>query len=237
MDILLLTNETDSLASFLANELQECGHTVWGAKDTMIPMESHDLIINLMPTVFSDTMLLSKKNPDARLITLHPWDIAKDINYDPDIYNDTDTVLIRARYLKFRSSNKGSLVEWFLSLDKESHISGFVNRWWTGVTDLALSKIIRSIALDSNLLSPGSYIACASDYVSRYQLINYLAWGFKRHDLYIDRTPSLTENEKPKVHDTLGSEVWAAAGYSTIPTVHALIDEQAEYFFDAVHPR
>jgi dTDP-4-dehydrorhamnose reductase len=121
-----------------------------------------------------------------------------------------------------------SLMDWFSNLKLKSHIQGYTNHFWNGVTTLEFSKIVGGI-ISSGTFEPGTLHVVPADRVSKYELLCEFRQAFERldvsiephaHETSINRTLSTVNPEK-------NSRLWTLAGYNDAPTVHEMIQRYA----------
>lgn len=138
---------------------------------------------------------------------------------------------MHVEYLKITNeeSNSNSLLPWVLSLSDNSNINGFIDHWWNGITDVALSKILVSLIVNDIKLHHGSYNITSRYPVSRYQLLNYISWEYNKN-LNVSRLPSLGKKSECVFtsHVSELEALWLSAGYKEIPSIQYLIHEQRE---------
>lgn len=145
-----------------------------------------------------------------------------------NIENDR-VINLHVEYLKIQNDyqKQDSLLPWVLSLPDNSSIAGFVDHWWNGITDVALCKLILALLGDLSTLDHGTYFISSKRPVTRYQLLNYISWAYKKN-LDINRAPSLQKkSECVNTSHTLAiKNLWIKAGYGEIPDIRTLLEEQ-----------
>ena len=119
-----------------------------------------------------------------------------------------------------------SLYSWLLSHSKNSHVNGYTNHIWNGITALAFSRIAAGIIQTHSFFS-GVHHVVPSTFVSKYQLLKLIASAENRLDLEIipfedkvtvDRTLATLKQGKNK-------DLWKLGGYDSIPSIEELVSE------------
>lgn len=119
-----------------------------------------------------------------------------------------------------------SLYSWLLSHSKNSHVNGYTNHIWNGITTLAFSRIAAGIIQTDSFFS-GIHHVVPSTLVSKYQLLKLIAGAENRLDLEIipfedkvsvDRTLATLKQGKNK-------DLWKLGGYDSIPSIEELVSE------------
>jgi dTDP-4-dehydrorhamnose reductase len=119
-----------------------------------------------------------------------------------------------------------SLYDWVALRPFGAQITGYKNHTWNGIPAKHFAKIARGI-IESGIFFPGVHHVVPKDSVTKCELVKMIAAHVGRSDLKIveglaqetvNRT--LTTNDE-KFNDRL----WAAAGYSTVPSVAELVAE------------
>lgn len=123
-----------------------------------------------------------------------------------------------------------SLLDWFLQQPCGSSVTGYVNHRWNGITTLQFARLCHAVIrenLDLNLLQH----VVPSGSVTKAELMHYFAEVFHRKDVSIHPAEA-----NPAADRTLGTvdpsanrRLWAAAGYSTPPSVSQMLSELAEF--------
>ncbi len=125
-----------------------------------------------------------------------------------------------------------SLMDWFLSQDKNTEVSGYTNHQWNGVTTLHFARIVEGIILKNVPLSPLQHVI-PGNLISKSNLLKSFAKEFNREDIKINEVeaPKIIDRTLVTNNESLNREIWAAAGYSTPPTIEQMVAELAEYEF------
>ena len=123
--------------------------------------------------------------------------------------------------------NHGSgLFEWLRGQVFGAELKGYENRFWNGVSTLAFSRLVSTLALQ-RLVVPGTHHWTPLDSVTKFELLEIFRTKLNRGDLTltgvtqgdsIDRTLKTSDLEK-------NTMLWALAGYQEVPTVEQLCDE------------
>jgi dTDP-4-dehydrorhamnose reductase len=123
-----------------------------------------------------------------------------------------------------------SLLNWFLSRDRNSSINGFTNHVWNGTTTLHFAKISKGI-IEHDLVAPNRHHVVPEGEITKDGLLRLFAKAYGREDISINAVQAASA-----VNRTLTTEnpdfnrvLWKAAGYLRPPTVPEMIFEIAEY--------
>lgn len=119
-----------------------------------------------------------------------------------------------------------SLYSWLLSHSMNSHVNGYTNHIWNGITTLAFSRITAGI-IQNDSFFPGTHHLVPSTSVSKYELLKLIAIAENRLDLEI-----IPFKDKVSVDRTLTTlnqaqnrDLWKLGGYDSIPSVQELVSE------------
>jgi dTDP-4-dehydrorhamnose reductase len=128
--------------------------------------------------------------------TLHDEGVAPDAT---DLYGASKSAGEAANALTIRTSiigpeldNGYSLLSWMLSHPKDSHVPGFTNHLWNGVTTWELGRALHFLIVEGLYMETGVRHVY-SDSVSKYELLRLLSSQF-RPDLQID--PTIAPNSR-----------------------------------------
>ena len=80
-----------------------------------------------------------------------------------------------------------SLLCWFLNQKKNSHIFGFKNHLWNGITTRHFGKII-SVLILKKIKIPNTLHIIPGDIVNKFEMLKIFQKKFNRHDLTINKT-------------------------------------------------
>jgi dTDP-4-dehydrorhamnose reductase len=122
--------------------------------------------------------------------------------------------------------NNNSLLEWFLSQDPDSKVTGYLDHIWNGITTNAFARICRGI-IQEDLFKSGTFHQVPADEVSKGDLLEIFQSKFNRRDLIIEKKMTgETVNRTISTIDADGNlNRWLAAGYQDVPTIKELIEE------------
>jgi dTDP-4-dehydrorhamnose reductase len=116
--------------------------------------------------------------------------------------------------------------EWVRQQPQGAAISGYTDHLWNGLSSKAFGKIILGI-LSNDLFRPGVQHLVPADQVSKDELVRLELEALGRHDVTVTSTTS-----QKSVDRTLSTEnsefnkaLFAAAGYSALPTISQMVDE------------
>jgi dTDP-4-dehydrorhamnose reductase len=116
--------------------------------------------------------------------------------------------------------------EWVRQQPQGAAISGYIDHLWNGLSSKAFGKIILGI-VSNRLFRSGVQHLVPADRVSKDQLVRLELEALGRHDVRVTSTTS-----QKSVDRTLSTEnpefnkaLFAAAGYSALPTISQMVDE------------
>lgn len=119
-----------------------------------------------------------------------------------------------------------SLYDWVSRQPTNAQITGYVNHRWNGIPAKHFGKLARGI-VESGDYSAGVHHVIPHDEVTKYELVNLIAEHSMRADIQIE--PGLASDHVDRTLVTNNPEfnrrLWANAGYSTPPTIAALVAE------------
>lgn len=119
-----------------------------------------------------------------------------------------------------------SLLEWVRNQPKDAQIFGFTDHMWNGVTTSHFGKVARGI-IESNLFKAGVFHLIPGDRLPKDKLVKKIASVFGRDDIEIQ--PKASGNTVDRTLETIdpmfNSEMWAAAGYESPPTIERMLEE------------
>lgn len=138
---------------------------------------------------------------------------------------------LKVSIIGFEKNSKRSLVEWFHNLLPGSVITGFTNHIWNGITTNAWAKIVRGI-IENNIDISGIQHIAPSNVVTKYGLLNIFKEVFGRNDVVINKGEAKDSVNRAllTLYPQKNEELWAAAGYSKIPTIEELVQEMWEEY-------
>jgi dTDP-4-dehydrorhamnose reductase len=167
----------------------------------------------------------------------------KDIKDPIDIYGyskalgeigSNNSMIIRCSIIGKELDSSKSLLNWVLSQSEGANLNGYVNHFWNGVTTYHFAKICHGIII-SNGFNPGVIHLIPADSVSKFELLSKICTIFDRSDIsvrqhedanFVDRTL-----KSVKRADLL--DLWASAGYESIPTIEEMIREYSIWTYNS----
>ena len=156
-----------------------------------------------------------------------------------DVYSKTkicgeksspSSMILRTSIVGREIKSSHSLLEWILSQKKNSEISGFTNHFWNGVTTFHFANLVKGI-IESDGFTPGTFHVIPSSKVSKYELLKYITENFQRSDLIITKfgAPIAIDRTLATLNPAFNRQIWAQAGYDTIPNVEEMVVEYANW--------
>jgi dTDP-4-dehydrorhamnose reductase len=126
--------------------------------------------------------------------------------------------------------NPKSLMEWFLGQPREASVNGFVNHNWNGVTTLHFAKLCQGV-IKQDVALPHVQHVVPQGAVSKFELLKDFARCFGREDVKIKPTEAATiiDRTLATADEQLNRQLWAAAGYSEVPSVPQMLEELAQF--------
>ena len=125
---------------------------------------------------------------------------------------------------------QGYLLEWVRVQPNDASVFGYVNHTWNGITTLHFAKICYGIITNDPELPHTQHIV-PQTYVTKAQLIEYIAGAFDRKDITVKRTNAAMTIKRTldTVEPEVNEELWRLAGYDTPPCITDMITELAKY--------
>jgi dTDP-4-dehydrorhamnose reductase len=165
--------------------------------------------------------------------------VETDVFEPTDIYSKTKiagecgsplSMILRTSIVGREIRSSHSILEWVLSQELKSEINGFINHIWNGVTTFHFAKIVRGI-IESNTFTPGRFHVIPKDSITKFELIKSIAENFQRLDLRINKfeAPISINRTLATLNPAINSQIWAQAGYDTIPSIEDMIREYAQW--------
>lgn len=138
--------------------------------------------------------------------------------------NDKNFFNIRVSIIGKELDTKNSLVEWFLSNEKNSRIFGFKDHLWNGVTTAVFSQIMLTI-LDKRINIPNNFHLVPKDKVNKYVLLNYLKKHYKFKNLKIvKKNSNKTVNRVLQTsYKKINKEIWLKTKYKKHLSIKEII--------------
>jgi dTDP-4-dehydrorhamnose reductase len=123
-----------------------------------------------------------------------------------------------------------SLLDWFLTQPRQSHINGYVNHRWNGVTTLHFARLCRGI-IKKGLKLPHVQHVVPSGSLTKAELLGSFAREYRRGDITI--TPAeasmVVDRTLATLNEKLNRKLWQAAGYASPPSVPEMVAELAHF--------
>lgn len=125
-----------------------------------------------------------------------------------------------------------SLLDWFRGQAQGATLNGFTNHRWNGVTTLHYGRLCAGI-ITANIKLPHLQHIVPTDTITKHELLVCFAKNYNRADLTINPTQAkvMIDRTLQTSNDTLNRAIWAAAGYTTPPTVPQMVEEMAKFNF------
>jgi dTDP-4-dehydrorhamnose reductase len=137
---------------------------------------------------------------------------------------------LRCSIIGFETSNKKSLLEWFINQDSSARINGYQNHFWNGITTIAFAKICKGI-IENNKWFYGLQHILPNDVITKAGLLKVFAETFNRKDIVINNIDAEERiNRSICTENALrNKELWMMAGYNKIPDIDELVAELKQY--------
>jgi dTDP-4-dehydrorhamnose reductase len=119
-----------------------------------------------------------------------------------------------------------SLFEWVRNQPRNAQIRGYSDHFWNGVTTAAFARICLGIMKNSGFVS-GTHHLIPSDSMSKFELVREISSKCERTDIDIRELPSGNRIDRTlsTVNAQLNEQLWANAGYSSIPKIADLVSD------------
>jgi len=160
--------------------------------------------------------------------------------HDPtDVYGKTKSlgevssdqfIHIRASIIGPEFGRSTSLQEWFLGQPKEAKVNGFTDHLWNGLTTHHFALLSRAL-INGDLNRNGKHHVLPSNILTKAELLETFAEVHERRDIQVEHVASAN-----KIDRTLGTldldfsnHLWKLAGYSEVPTIQQMIQEQKNF--------
>lgn len=124
------------------------------------------------------------------------------------------------------------LLEWLLGQSRGARVNGFTDHRWNGLTTLHFAKLCHGIIRRSPALKGLQHLVPAGT-VTKAELLETLAAAYGREDIAVQETCSAKAVDRVlAATDAAHNErLWAAAGYSALPTVPDQVAELSRFDF------
>lgn len=118
------------------------------------------------------------------------------------------------------------LYHWVAAQQVGSSIEGYTDHIWNGISSLAYGRILVGLVANS-LFKAGAQHIVPADSVTKDELVRLIASQEGRKDLQIAATKSgkAVDRTLATEQPDFNQKLWAAAGYSPIPTIAQLVAE------------
>ena len=123
-----------------------------------------------------------------------------------------------------------SLLGWFLGQKPGSTVPGYVNHRWNGLTTLHFAGLCRGIIRENLSLDGVRHVVPADD-VTKRELLELFRAHFRRPDIKVDPREAAVVIDRTLATEDVetNAALWRAAGYPSLPTVAAMVEELAAY--------
>lgn len=131
---------------------------------------------------------------------------------------------IRASIIGREMYKKRSLFEWFVNLNKNSSINGFVNHYWNGITTMSFALCIKAI-IEKNIKIPNNLHLLPANKLNKYQLLFFFKKHIKRSDIKIKKfkAPLAISRVLGTKYLNINSRIWRLTKYKKRPHIEDLI--------------
>ena len=119
-----------------------------------------------------------------------------------------------------------SLFEWVRNQPVNAQIKGYSDHFWNGVTTAAFARICLGILNNSGFVA-GTHHLMPCDSMSKFELVREISSRCERADIDILELPSGNRIDRTlaTVNVPLNQQLWANAGYSSIPKIADLVSD------------
>lgn len=119
-----------------------------------------------------------------------------------------------------------SLLCWFLNQKKNSHIFGFKNHLWNGITTKHFGKVV-SILITKKIKIPNVLHIVPDDIVNKFELLKIFQKKFNRYDLKITKTNAdIVVNRTLKSNFmNINKKINKSLGFRKSPSIKQMINE------------
>ena len=156
--------------------------------------------------------------------------------HDPvDLYGETkslgeipsDSVMhLRCSLIGPELGRNSLFFEWVRQQPSGATISGYTDHLWNGLSSKAFGRVILGI-LTKNLFKPGVQHLVPADQVTKDALVRLELRALGRNDVSVTSTtsPKSVDRTLSTENPQFNKDLFAAAGYSTLPTISQMVDE------------
>jgi dTDP-4-dehydrorhamnose reductase len=119
-----------------------------------------------------------------------------------------------------------SLFEWVRNQPEYAEINGYSDHYWNGVTSTSFARICRGL-IENNGFVAGTHHLLPSDSMTKFDLVTEIANKSGRKDIKIIKGPSGNKVDRTlaTTNELLNAQLWANAGYLSIPSISELVAE------------
>lgn len=136
-----------------------------------------------------------------------------------------NSMLIRSSIIGRELKSNNSLLSWLISQPQGTHVNGYLNHIWNGVTTLQFSEVVRGVIVTENFVKGIQHLV-PKDKVSKMELLQISAENFGRSDLVIH--PFYAEKNVDRTLDTQFKDrniaLWKSAGYIEAPSIREMVN-------------
>ena len=135
------------------------------------------------------------------------------------------TKIIRSSIIGLEKENMYSLVSWVKNQNYNSHVNGFLNHNWNGVTTKTFALILKGIIKNDLQLNEKQHLIPAN-HLNKYALVVAIAKSLGRKDLIITETNASESVNRTlsTLHPHINEKLWELGGFREIPTVENLVE-------------
>jgi dTDP-4-dehydrorhamnose reductase len=137
---------------------------------------------------------------------------------------------LRCSIIGFERKSSLSLLNWFLSQERNATVNGFTDHVWNGVTTLHFAKICRGV-ITNGLRVPSRQHVVPEGVVTKDELLRLFAEAFGREDIRINPVRSSGSVNRTLLTNNpdMNRAMWEAAGYPRQPSIRDMVFELARY--------
>lgn len=119
-----------------------------------------------------------------------------------------------------------SLYDWVALQPHGAKVTGYTNHRWNGIPAKHFGKISRAV-IESGLFKAGTQHIVPRDEVTKAELVRLIAQHARRSDLEISDGFAFDSIDRTLVTENadFNAQLWAAAGYSIVPSIAELVAE------------
>ena len=133
---------------------------------------------------------------------------------------------IRVSIIGPEAGRSTSLFEWVRNQPENAEIRGYSDHYWNGVTSAGFARMCRGL-IENNGFVAGTHHLLPSDSITKFDLVTAIANRCGRKDIKIIEGPSGNKVDRTlaTTNESLNAQLWANAGYLSIPSIHELVAE------------